>query len=82
MIVIFKELCNITDDSTWMMTSIPYEKGWTVKVDGQVVGTAKVWDSLLAFQITPGEHTIEMTYMPEGFMAGLVIQSYQFVFMC
>ena len=26
---------NITDDSTWMMTSIPYEKGWTVKVDGQ-----------------------------------------------
>ena len=64
---------NITDDSTWMMTSIPYEKGWTVKVDGQVVGTAKVWDSLLAFQITPGEHTIEMTYMPEGFMAGLVI---------
>jgi len=64
---------NITDDSTWMMTSIPYEKGWTVKVDGQVVGTAKVWDSLLAFQITPGEHTIEMTYMPEGFMAGFVI---------
>ena len=42
---------------------------WMVKV----VGTAKVWDSLLAFQITPGEHTIEMTYMPEGFMAGLVI---------
>ena len=33
----------------------------------------KFWDSLLAFQITPGEHTIEMTYMPEGFMAGLVI---------
>ena len=64
---------NITDDSTWMMTSIPYEKGWTVKVDGQVVGTAKVWDSLLAFQITPGEHTIEMIYMPEGFMAGFVI---------
>ena len=64
---------NITDDSTWMMTSIPYEKGWTVKVDGKVVGTAKVWDSLLAFPITPGEHTIEMTYMPEGFMAGLVI---------
>ena len=29
------------------------KKGWTVKVDGQVVGTAKVWDSLLAFQITP-----------------------------
>jgi len=64
---------SITDDSTWMMTSIPYEKGWTVRVDGQVVKTIKVWDSLLAFAVTPGEHTVEITYIPEGFMAGLLI---------
>ena len=30
------------------MTSIPYDRGWTVKVDGKVVGTKKIWDSLLA----------------------------------
>lgn len=64
---------SITDDSTWMMTSIPYEKGWTVRVDGQIVKTIKVWDSLLAFAVTPGEHTVEITYIPEGFMAGLLI---------
>lgn len=64
---------NITDDSTWMMTSIPYEKGWTVKVDGQVVKTRKVWDSLMAFKITPGQHTIEMSYLPEGFVSGMMI---------
>ena len=69
----FKGTVNITDDSTWMMTSIPYEKGWTVKVDGKVVETAKVWDSLLAYKITPGEHTIEMTYLPNGFVAGFLI---------
>ena len=69
----FKGTVNITDDSTWMMTSIPYEKGWTVKVDGKVVETAKVWDSLLAYKITPGEHTIEMTYLPDGFVAGFLI---------
>ena len=63
----------ITDDSTWMMTSIPYETGWTVKVDGKPVSTKKVWDSLLAFQISKGEHTIEMSYLPDGFMAGLMI---------
>ena len=69
----FKGTVNITDDSTWMMTSIPYEKGWTVKVDGKVVETAKVWDSLLAYKITPGEHTIEMSYLPDGFIVGFLI---------
>ena len=69
----FKGTVNITDDSTWMMTSIPYEKGWTVKVDGKVVETAKVWDSLLAYKITPGEHTIEISYLPDGFVAGFLI---------
>ena len=69
----FKGTVNITDDSTWMMTSIPYEKGWTVKVDGKVVETAKVWDSLLAYKITPGEHTIEISYLPSGFVAGFLI---------
>ena len=69
----FKGTVNITDDSTWMMTSIPYEKGWTVKVDGKVVETAKVWDSLLAYKITPGEHTIEISYLPAGFVAGFLI---------
>lgn len=69
----FKGTVNITDDSTWMMTSIPYEKGWAVKVDGKVVETAKVWDSLLAYKITPGEHTIEMSYLPDGFVVGFLI---------
>ena len=69
----FKGTVNITDDSTWMMTSIPYEKGWTVKVDGKVVETAKAWDSLLAYKITPGEHTIEISYLPAGFVAGFLI---------
>ena len=70
-----KGTVNITDDSTWMMTSIPFEKGWTVKVDGKVVETARVWDSLLAYKITPGEHTVEMSYLPDGFVLGFIIST-------
>lgn len=70
-----KGTVNITDDSTWMMTSIPFEKGWTVKVDGKVVETAKVWDSLLAYKITLGEHTVEMSYLPDGFVLGFIIST-------
>lgn len=63
----------ITDDSSVMFTSIPYDKGWTVKVDGKVVKTRKIWNSLLGFDISSGEHTIEFSFIPEGWIAGVGI---------
>ncbi|MBE6617703.1 MAG: hypothetical protein E7627_07200 [Ruminococcaceae bacterium] len=46
-----------------MFTSIPYDKGWEVKVDGKVVEAIPVLnDTLTAFEITEGEHHIEFTY--------------------
>ena len=47
-----------------------YEDGWTVKVDGEKVGTKKVGGAMLAFDITKGKHTIEMSYIPKGFVLG------------
>lgn len=52
-------------------TSIPYEKGWTAVVDGEKVEATPVGDAMLAFPITKGEHTIELTYYPNGFWPGL-----------
>ena len=63
----------ITDDSSVMFTSIPYDKGWIVKVDGKVVETRKIWNSLLGFAITNGEHTIELSFIPEGWKIGVGI---------
>lgn len=51
-------------------TSIIYEDGWTVKVDGEKVDTKKVGGALLAFDITKGSHTIEMSYLPSGYLVG------------
>lgn len=51
-------------------TSIVYEDGWTVKVDGEKVDTKKVGGALLAFDITKGKHTIEMSYLPSGYLIG------------
>ncbi len=64
---------NITDDSTMMLTSIPYESGWQVKVDGQKVEPQEVWGALMAFPVTSGEHDIRMTYISPGFIQGLVL---------
>lgn len=61
---------NITDDSSVMMTSIPYSPGWIVTVDGKEVATKRAWDTFLSFPITPGKHKIVMTYVPSGLLAG------------
>lgn len=54
-----------------MMTSIPYDAGWTVLVDGKVVETVAIGEGLLAFDVAAGKHTVEMTYYPTGWWIGL-----------
>ena len=56
-----------------MMLTTPYDKGWRVKVDGEEVETRAVDDGFLSFDLTAGVHDIEMRYMPEWFLVGLMI---------
>lgn len=55
-----------------LYTSIPYDKGWTVKVDGQEVETFALQDSLLYINLEQGEHTVEFSFFPQGFKIGLL----------
>lgn len=63
----------ITDNSTYLMTSIPYSPGWQVWVDNQPVPTKQVWNSLMAVPITSGKHQVKMVYTPLGLWTGLWI---------
>ncbi len=56
-----------------VMTSIPYDAGWTVKVDGKPVETVAVSEGFLAFDITQGAHDVDISYTPPGFVAGVAI---------
>lgn len=64
---------DITDDSKFMMTSIPFSEGWKVKVDGKDVPTSKAWNSFLSFPITPGKHKIEFVFTQKGRLIGSII---------
>ena len=64
---------DITDDSQFMMTSIPYSAGWKVKVDGKDVPTSKTWNSLLSFPITSGQHKVEFMFSQKGTLLGLIL---------
>lgn len=55
-----------------MMTSIPYEDGWTVKVDGKKVEPVKLLNALVGVPLEPGEHEVTMTFTPPGWNIGLI----------
>lgn len=57
-----------------LLTTVPYDEGWTVRVDGERVDyTATVDDALIAVPVHAGHNEVELTYMPRGLIAGCVI---------
>ena len=64
---------SITDDSNYMMTSIPYSDGWKVKVDGKFVKTEKAWNAFLSFPISKGNHKVEFVFRQKGVILGALL---------
>ncbi len=56
-----------------LFTSIPYEEGWTVKVDGKKVEPVELLNAMMGVELTPGEHTISFTYTAPGFIPGMIL---------
>ena len=56
-----------------LFTSIPYETGWTVKIDGEVAETEKIFEAFLSVDIPAGEHEITFEYFPAGLKSGIII---------
>ena len=54
-------------------TSIPYDKGWTVKVDGKALTEEEIYKVGGAACLRAGAHRIEMSFSQQGLIAGTVI---------
>lgn len=56
-----------------LMTTIPYSKGWHVKVDGKNVKTTKVINTFLSVPIAKGHHKVELYYRSPWLIAGIIV---------
>ena len=56
-----------------LFTSIPYDKGWSVRVDGEQAELCRVAGSFIGVELEVGEHEIEFSYVPYGFKIGTCI---------
>ena len=55
-----------------LFTSIPYDKGWSVEVDGEKTESIAIADSFLGVKLTKGHHEIRLRYTSPGFLPGLL----------
>ena len=56
-----------------VLTTIPYDKGWQITVDGERIEGYETLDALLAFDLTPGEHTLTLRYRPKEYKIALFL---------
>ncbi len=64
-------------ESGILYTSINYDSGWKIYIDGEKLGAQDIVDigdyALLGARIPKGEHTVTLKYTPEGLYIGFAI---------
>ncbi len=62
------------NDNTTVLTTLPYDEGWKIYVDGTEIECTKALGALISFEIEKaGEHTLELKYAPKTFTLGLTV---------
>ncbi|MGF2384853.1 YfhO family protein [Lentilactobacillus otakiensis] len=69
----FKGKVDVGSRAKTLVMTIPFEKGWQVKVDGHQQVVKRVAGGLVGIQLTPGKHQIDFNYHIKGLLAGLLI---------
>ena len=57
----------------YIYTSIPYDEGWNVYIDGKKADKIEIGGCQLGAKIKQGKHEIRLKYTPKGFKAGALI---------
>ncbi len=70
----FEGKINIAEGDNLVFTSLAYDEGWKVYVDGERVETMKLIEGTVGFYAPDGEHTLEMKYRPDCLYLGIALQ--------
>ena len=69
-----KGTINLKENKT-IYTSIPYDNGWKVYINGKEINPFSLNNSLLAFDLNKGKNNIELKYIPNNLDLGIAISS-------
>lgn len=69
-----KGTINVTKDKTTLFTSIPYNKGWKILIDGKKSNYKDCANAFICIEnLKEGKHAIEFKFIPQGFIEGSII---------
>lgn len=69
----------IVGDESYFVTSLPYDEGFTIKVDGEKVEYEMVNKAFIGFPISNGEHKIEIIYNAPWLNIGKILSIVGFI---
>lgn len=61
-----------SEEARTLITTIPYDEGWTAKIDGKKVQTKAFQNAFVSIHVPKGKHKVTFSYLPKGFIAGAV----------
>lgn len=73
-----KGTIDVTEEGLFT-TSVLYDEGFKAFVDGKEVEITPVAKTFCAFELSAGEHEIELVFTPEGIYEGLVVSAFGLV---
>lgn len=62
-------------ENSYIYSSIPYDEGWSVYIDGKKAETFEIGDAMLGVAASAGNHKITYKYSPRGLNYGIIISS-------
>lgn len=64
---------NIPENDETLMTTIPYNKGWHVKVDGKKVKPKEALETFIGIPMDKGKHSVELSFWPPMLNLGILV---------
>lgn len=61
------------EEAKRLVLSVPLEAGWRIRINGEDSEAVTFGGCLTAFDLEPGEYTIEMYYVPQGRGVGIAV---------
>ncbi len=71
----FEGKINMTGDDSLVFTSIAYDEGWKIYIDGKPVEPVKLLGGTIGFYAPSGEHDLVMKYRPDCLYLGIFLST-------
>ncbi|MFR8651094.1 MAG: YfhO family protein, partial [Faecalibacillus sp.] len=75
---ILKGTIDVKNDG-YFITRIPYDRGYSIYIDGKVVNSEIVNEAFLGCQIHQGKHHIQIKFTPTGYRLGGILFYFGFM---